>query len=551
MPQTETIEIPVELLDKVSKSARTVDGALAGVGNASDKMSRQVNKAGFSFTELSSAINIAQQGLRYLKEGYDFAKEGAQIEFQTQRFDRLAQSIGTTSDALLKDMKVATKGTLSDLEAMNAATDLLSLGLAKNSEEAIRLATVQSGLAMDINQLVLTLTNQTTMRFDQLGVSVDGFKERVKELEEQGYDTNAAFKEAFLQQAEAQLERVGNAADSNAGAFKRFEAQLKDAADTAKKSAGESMAPLAEGLADILENANNLEEQLEKTTGKMNDFSQAGAYQAAIATKDIENRIELVDVYGKQKRAIQENTFALEEQNLATDEMTKTNQDYLNNLRDWSEHVYKARDASQEYLEKNQELVEEKQKLIDQGYHPEGEAIQAVIDKINENEQKYNEYTDQMVEQANIRKLAAIEENLAKDGLTEDELRRIEELGIQWGVYTEDAVMAYQHERDEVARISAEITAEINALPEQKVIDIIMNQKLGGYDIGTEQFNRIAYAGRAAGGPVTGGAPYVVGERGPEVFVPNQSGNIVPNGESVIDYDEFARVIVQAFQRAQ
>jgi hypothetical protein len=34
---------------------------------------------------------------------------------------------------------------------------------------------------------------------------------------------------------------------------------------------------------------------------------------------------------------------------------------------------------------------------------------------------------------------------------------------------------------------------------------------------------------RAAGGPVMGGSPYIVGERGPELFVPNVSGMIVPN----------------------
>jgi hypothetical protein len=36
---------------------------------------------------------------------------------------------------------------------------------------------------------------------------------------------------------------------------------------------------------------------------------------------------------------------------------------------------------------------------------------------------------------------------------------------------------------------------------------------------------------RAAGGPVVGGRPYVVGEVGPELFVPSSSGNIVPNNE--------------------
>jgi hypothetical protein len=37
--------------------------------------------------------------------------------------------------------------------------------------------------------------------------------------------------------------------------------------------------------------------------------------------------------------------------------------------------------------------------------------------------------------------------------------------------------------------------------------------------------------GRAAGGPVLGGRPYVVGEVGPELFVPSGSGTIVPNNE--------------------
>lgn len=35
--------------------------------------------------------------------------------------------------------------------------------------------------------------------------------------------------------------------------------------------------------------------------------------------------------------------------------------------------------------------------------------------------------------------------------------------------------------------------------------------------------------GKAVGGPVTGGTPYIVGEKGPELFVPGASGSIVPN----------------------
>lgn len=38
-----------------------------------------------------------------------------------------------------------------------------------------------------------------------------------------------------------------------------------------------------------------------------------------------------------------------------------------------------------------------------------------------------------------------------------------------------------------------------------------------------------ALTGRAMGGPVSSGTPYMVGERGPELFVPGASGTIVPN----------------------
>ena len=46
---------------------------------------------------------------------------------------------------------------------------------------------------------------------------------------------------------------------------------------------------------------------------------------------------------------------------------------------------------------------------------------------------------------------------------------------------------------------------------------------------GIQPFNPRGFA--AIGGPVQSGSPYVVGERGPEMFVPNQSGSIIPNNK--------------------
>lgn len=65
---------------------------------------------------------------------------------------------------------------------------------------------------------------------------------------------------------------------------------------------------------------------------------------------------------------------------------------------------------------------------------------------------------------------------------------------------------------------------------------------------------------RAAGGSVSAGTPYVVGERGAELFVPSSNGTIVPNGGSgstinitvngAIDAEGTARTIVDVLNRS-
>jgi phage-related protein len=68
--------------------------------------------------------------------------------------------------------------------------------------------------------------------------------------------------------------------------------------------------------------------------------------------------------------------------------------------------------------------------------------------------------------------------------------------------------------------------------------------------------------GKAMGGPVSSGTSYVVGERGPELFVPNTSGTIIPNGgggggstinltvNGAIDAEGTARTIVDVLNRS-
>jgi len=66
-----------------------------------------------------------------------------------------------------------------------------------------------------------------------------------------------------------------------------------------------------------------------------------------------------------------------------------------------------------------------------------------------------------------------------------------------------------------------------------KFLDIGLNLALYGNPGGsfTKGSGLLGSIFKASGGPVKGGSPYVVGEKGPELFVPNSHGNIVPNNE--------------------
>lgn len=191
-------------------------------------------------------------GVIAAKKAFDFAKEGTQLEFLRGKFDKLAVTVGSSGDKMLSELRKVTRGVVADSELVASAADFMSLGLAKTADQVVRLTRVSGALGMDMNQLVLTLANQTTMRFDQLGVAVDGFDDRLKKLKDTGMDANAAFTEAFLQQAEAQVKKVGEVADTNAGKVKKMEVAWKNLGDTWKLRVAPAAAYLAEQLLGLL-----------------------------------------------------------------------------------------------------------------------------------------------------------------------------------------------------------------------------------------------------------------------------------------------------------
>ena len=111
---------------------------------------------------------------------------------------------------------------------------------------------------------------------------------------------------------------------------------------------------------------------------------------------------------------------------------------------------------------------------------------------------------------------------------------------------------------DLFANLVSVVNSAFNAI--KAIVNFIKNnpvtQALGGV------FDTVFGGGKAMGGPVNAGTSYVVGERGPELFVPNTAGTIVPNGgggrgntinltvNGAIDAEGTARTIVDVLNRS-
>ena len=304
------VAIEAEGTEKVLAALNQVEGAQVKSVKTTKQLGAQTKQATEQASEgwatLVTGVNQAMGAMKKVvkigKAVYDFTKQGAELEFMAGKFDRLSLSIGTTSDVLLEELRKATQGTRSDMELMASASDFMALGFAKTSDEAVRLSTVAGALNMNMNQLVLTLANQTTMRFDQLGVSVDGFKEKVKALEDAGLSANDAFKEAFLQQAEEQVRKVGNATDSAVGSFMQLEASFTNFSNALKVGTSNAISPAVKELSKLLQlyagrmqgnqAFNDLADQLERAGVAADDFNQKFA-----DTKNLAGWIVEVDDY--------------------------------------------------------------------------------------------------------------------------------------------------------------------------------------------------------------------------------------------------------------
>ena len=275
----------------VTRWDRLVAAALPNMGRFGNA-AMNVSGALGGITSSMAIASIATVGLIAGSAAlYKISEAGSQIEYTRQKFDRLSESMGTTGDLMLGQLRVATKGTLSDFQLTKQGTDLFQLGLAKTTEEAVRLSTVMTALGMDTGELTLALANQSKRRLDQLGISLTEFNKNEALFKAKGLSKEDAFTQAFLTTAEQTVERVGNKGDSAAGSFERLSASWTNLKDSVKLASADTFTGFNNTLSRTVDKFTELNRQSQKYRDYL--ISQGKFTPTAMTAAAVQNFAEL------------------------------------------------------------------------------------------------------------------------------------------------------------------------------------------------------------------------------------------------------------------
>jgi TP901 family phage tail tape measure protein len=131
--------------------------------------------------------------------------------------------------------------------------------------------------------------------------------------------------------------------------------------------------------------------------------------------------------------------------------------------------------------------------------------------------------------EADVRTTLAKVEALKQQASAAEQLKQVySDIGMSIKSGVVDAIQSAIDGTKSLQQVAADLLSNIA----NKLLDIAINMALFGTMSGTGTGGGLLggfFKGKAVGGSVSSGQPYMVGEKGPELFMPRRSGTIIPN----------------------
>lgn len=246
--------------------------ALEREASGLEKTLGSTQSASFDLAGAFRVLGAATAVVKFAQMAGELGQLGESAQRSGLYFEAFSGSSQTAAENL-KAMQAATGGALTSVQSMQAASKLLSMGLASNAAELEKVAHMAVMLGGDtrsaseaINEFSLLLANQSILRLDTFGISGARVRERIEELMAANKDLSreTAFMNVVMAEGAAKvklLEDAGVKAATSTDQLKASVAELKIAIGSLLampvKNLQTDLANAANGVAAALQAGSN------------------------------------------------------------------------------------------------------------------------------------------------------------------------------------------------------------------------------------------------------------------------------------------------------
>lgn len=253
-----TMDIVLRVIDQGTKVLDNVNSALANTKATTNKLGVALGAfaGAFVFREVAGAIRDIGSAM------VDISKAGAQYERAMTAFQIMTKLTGEEYTSVLGQMRVAARGTVSDMDLMLNANKALSLGVAQTGAEMAKLIEVSTALGrrtglgqeQSLERLMVGIGRLSPRILDDLGIAVnltqvyaDATGKLASELTQE--EKIQSLLNHVLKEGNEILAQYPQGLDDTASGFERLGA----AWDNFKNSLGQTgiFSGLAQGINDI------------------------------------------------------------------------------------------------------------------------------------------------------------------------------------------------------------------------------------------------------------------------------------------------------------
>ncbi|MBS7790318.1 tape measure protein [Roseococcus sp. SDR] len=281
-----------------------------------------------------------------------------------------------------------------------------------------------------------------------------------------------------------------------------------------------------------------LDEQGQADARAVESRRRRGEQEANDLRRQLDDRFRINQEYEERIRRIRESAEAggmdAAERGRLEALATRERDEALQRLEGTTRRVAAATRENRDAERETNDIIRERERLIQQNenayerYVRRLENLGRLVERAERIGQPVPDETIQREAQSALDELEQSQNRLTRATERTNEVGR--ELGLTFSSAFEDAVVRGKSFSDVLKGIGEDLAR----IMVRRTITEPLGNAVGSVvgSIGSSFGDWIGGLFRAEGGPVTGGQPYIVGERGPEWFVPDRSGTVLPNGTS-------------------